>query len=373
MSAKLNENELINWLQLARTENIGPKTFIRLISACGSAGLAIQKVENISDNRNSRIKLCSRHDAEKELESCHKIGARIIASCEDDYPDLLEEITDKPPVITVLGNTEILKRDAISIVGTRNASANGLRFTGKIASDLGKKGYIIVSGMARGIDTAAHNASLMNGTIAVLAGGINHIYPPENEKLYKSIAEKGAIIAESAFNIVPRAESFPRRNRIISGLSLGTVVVEAAGRSGSLITARFAAEQNREVMAIPGFPMDPRAEGPNKLIKQGATLVENADDIIEAVRFSSNKQKSNLLLENETEDFLPENVGMPYTDIDDYRERILSNLGSGPTDIDYLINQTNMQVSAMLDILLELEIEGRITRHPGNKVSLLVE
>jgi len=367
----LTDKERLDWLRLIRSQNVGPHTFSQLIDVCGTAEEALNRVENMSlrGGRKKAIKLCPVDIAEKEIDACSQINARIIASCEPDYPEFLLHIEDLPPVITVLGNVSMLLKDSIAIVGARNASANGCRATQKIAADLGEE-YIIVSGMARGIDAAAHRGGLDTGTVAVVAGGIDHIYPKENESLYHEIVERGAIVAECAFGVVPKAENFPRRNRIISGLALGTLVMEAAKRSGSLITARMAMEQNREVMAMPGFPMDPRAEGPNKLIKQGATLVENATDVIEAVKNMSSNKVVNMLYE-EPGSFERPPVAKEYELDDNMRTALTEKISTCPVSVDDLIVECETTASQVLPVLLELELAGRLTRHPGNKVSLV--
>ena len=230
------------------------------------------------------IRVCPRDDAEREIAAAEEFGATFLASCEDAYPPRLAEIDDAPPLIAARGNVAALARPMIALVGARNASAAGLKFAERLARDLGEAGFVIASGLARGVDAAAHRASLPTGTVAVLAGGQDRIYPEENIGLLDTLLAEGAAVSEMPLGWTPRAQDFPRRNRIISGLSLGVVIVEAAKRSGSLITARFALEQGREVFAVPGSPIDPRAEGTNGLLKQGATLVTEAADVLAAVR-----------------------------------------------------------------------------------------
>jgi DNA processing protein len=269
-----------------------------------------------------------------------------------------------------MGNLDILSNPAVAIVGARNASANGARFTRQLAADLGAAGLTVVSGLARGIDTAAHQGSLATGTAAVLGGGIDVVYPPENRDLYAQIAEKGAIIAEQPAGTEPRARHFPRRNRIIAGLAYATVVTEAARRSGSLITARMALEQGREVFAVPGFPADPRAQGPNQLIKQGAQLCEGAADVIEAV----SPQLANTVRRRVLSDSGADSSGAAHPEPDpgelsEARGLIAAKLSPAPTDLDELLRQTQLTPAVLLTILLEMELAGRLTRHPGNRVS----
>ncbi len=378
MINNLSEKERLDWIQLSRTENIGSKTFFKLLELYKTADKALEALPEMSI-RGGRKKAITPFDigkVEQEVENIANYGAEIIAFCEDKYPEPLRHISDPPPIITIFGNAELLSKESIAIVGARNASTNGCRLAHKIAgglgSPLGKGGYVIVSGLARGIDTAAHRGSIDYGTIAVIAGGIDNIYPRENTQLYKEIAEKGVIIAESPFGNVPRADSFPRRNRIISGLSLGTVIVEATLRSGSLITTRLAMEQGREVMAIPGFPLDPRAEGPNKLLKQGATLVTSAEDIIEAVSCATPERQASLFEEDAATFTIDTEEYNQVANNENINDILLDKMGTTAISIDDLIANCNADVNAVLTSLLELEIAGRILRHPGNMVSLLV-
>lgn len=362
--------EKLGFLRLIRSENIGPRTFFQLMSMYKTAEKALQAAEGMSvrGGRKEPIKICSVEKAEKEIEQCEKIGAQIILHGEKAYPKKLSFIPDPPPVITALGDIHTLQMESIAIVGARNASANGFRMARSMAAQLAEEGYSIISGMARGIDTAAHKGALEKGrTVAVIAGGVDIIYPKENADLYQKIQESGAVIAELPFSTTPRAENFPQRNRIISGISLGTIIVEAAVRSGSLITARFALEQGREVMAIPGFPMDPRAEGPNKLIKNGAALVENPQDVIDAIKHAGERKISGFF--EETEDFIPKSPPSD-EDLSDIREVIINNLNASPTPVDSLIEITGAETSSVLGILLELELAGRLLRHAGGRVSL---
>ena len=256
------------------------------------------------------------------------------------------------------------------MVGARNASANGCRFAYKLATDLGKRGLIVVSGLARGVDTACHKGALETGTVAVIAGGIDSIYPPENKDLYAAITEKGAIVAELPFGATPKGTNFPQRNRIISGLSYGVIVVEATLKSGSLITARMALEQNREVFAVPGFPMDPRCNGTNQLLRQGATLIESAQDVLDSIEQLRDRQME--LFERNAVSYLPSRLQPPAeSELDELRDEIVTQLGSSPVSIDHIITMTGMRPSAVLTVLLELELAGKLERHVGNKVSFV--
>lgn len=368
------DEERINWLRLIRSENIGIKTFNSLLKMYGSAEKAIEKAGEMSlrGGREKPITIFSYDRAEQEIANCRKIGARIIALPEPEYPALLRQISDAPPIITVLGNTDILNHQTIAVVGARNASANGCRFAYKIAEKLGEHNYVVVSGLARGIDAAAHKGSLQSGTIAVIAGGIDHIYPRENEALYNNIKENGAIIAELPIGTAPKAQHFPQRNRIISGISLGTIVVEASTKSGSLITARCALEQNREVFAVPGSPLDPRCEGPNKLIKQGAVLTESIEDIIDNINHPPANKNYGAFAELDVDagnDFL---VEPDEQNISNARNTIKSLLSSTAVEVDELIGQSGLPTQIVQVVLLELELAESLIRHPGNKVSLLI-
>ncbi|WP_395679664.1 DNA-processing protein DprA, partial [Inquilinus sp.] len=280
----MSEAERLDWLRLARTDAVGPITFHALIARYGSAGAAIAALPELSRRGGRRVELKppAIAEAKRELEALARIGGRLVAACEPDYPAILAMIEDAPPVLSLLGRGDLAARPMVGMVGARNASLNGRRFAHDMARQLGEAGFTVVSGFARGIDTAAHEGAFATGTLAVLAGGIDIVYPPENAGLYDRLTDSGLVVAECAVGTQPTARHFPRRNRLISGLSLGTVVVEAALRSGSLITARMAAEQGRQVLAVPGSPLDPRAQGCNRLIRGGATLVESAEHVIEA-------------------------------------------------------------------------------------------
>ncbi|MGL4241135.1 MAG: DNA-processing protein DprA, partial [Beijerinckiaceae bacterium] len=279
-SLKLSDAQLVNWLRRVRTDGIGPKTFQSLINQFGGAAEAIEALPELSRRRTGRrIEPASGEAVEREIAAARRMGARFVARGEAAYPMALAAIDSAPPIIAVIGSLPPRSASAIAIVGSRNASLPGLKMAEKLATGLGRNEYVVVSGLARGIDTRAHEASLPTGTIAVLAGGLDRPYPEENRGLFERICADGAVVSEMPFGWEARGRDFPRRNRIISGLSLGVVVVEANQKSGSLITSRFALEQGRQVYAVPGSPLDPRAEGPNSLIRQGAILVTSADDV----------------------------------------------------------------------------------------------
>jgi len=278
----LNAKDRLDWLRLARSDNVGPITFYKLLERFGSAGAALDALPDLARHGGGRkkLKVGSKADAEREIEALGQIGAGLIARGEPAYPPLLAHIEDAPPLISVLGHSHLLTKKAIAVVGARNASVNGLRFAETIARDLGEGGLMVVSGLARGIDAAAHKGALATGTLAVQGGGVDVVYPKENAALYESIKAEGAIVSEIAPGTQPQARHFPRRNRLISGIARGVVVVEASPRSGSLITARMALEQNREVFAVPGAAGDLRARGTNGLIRDGAVLTETAEDVL---------------------------------------------------------------------------------------------
>jgi len=369
----LDEAERLSWLRLIRSENVGPATFWNLINRYGNAHNALDQIPDLArrGGLRRRIKICSAADARAEIAAADKIGARYVACIEPDYPDLLRAIDSPPPVICVRGHTVLFKKNMIALVGSRNASASGMRFAHDLAQELGQRGYVIVSGLARGIDTATHEGALPTGTIAVLAGGVDAIYPKENAALYAQIAETGIILSETPLGVVAGARDFPRRNRLISGLSLGTVVVEASRKSGSLITARYAGEQGREVFAVPGSPLDPRSKGANSLIRQGVTLVENADHIIEELERSPLSHLSE-------PDSLPGLIGttpqselLSESELDEARSVVLNLLSPTPTSVDELIRQSGLTPAVIHTILLELDLAARLERHIGGQVSLV--
>jgi DNA processing protein len=373
--AVLSTVERVEWLRLIRSENIGVKSFSNLLSLYGSAKAALEAVPHLSrqGGRKAPIKLCSAQEAERELLAAEKMGARVIAACEPDYPQLLLKTESYPPVLTIKGHAALLNKPAVGMVGARNASANGCRFAYRLAEDLGQEGMVVVSGLARGIDTASHKGALERGTVAVIAGGIDTVYPSENKSLYAEIGEKGVIVAELPFGYAPKGQNFPQRNRIIAGLSYGVTVVEATFGSGSLITARMALAENREVFAVPGFPLDPRCQGPNHLIREGATLITKAGHIVEGVRHVF-EGALHYVEEQAVPAFTPAGLAPPSdSELASIRADIIQQLGASAVSIDALIALTQSSASAVLTVILELELAGKLERCPGNKVALLYE
>ncbi|SDC17050.1 DNA processing protein [Bradyrhizobium brasilense] len=363
--AKLTDTERLNRLRLIRSDNVGPRTFASLLRHFGDVAHALERLPDLA--RRGGVsgpgRICGEADAAAELAACRKFGIDLVAPEEAHYPARLATIDDAPPLLGVRGAREVLMRPMIAIVGSRNASGAGLKFAGTLARDLGDAGFVVISGLARGIDQAAHRATVASGTVAVLAGGHDRIYPPEHEDLLAALLERGAAISEMPLGHVPRARDFPRRNRLISGASLGVVIVEAAHRSGSLITARMAAEQGREVFAVPGSPIDPRAAGANDLIKQGATLVTEAADVISAVTpIMERPVMLGVREDDEPLDFA--------TDSGD-RARIIDLLGPSPISLDDLIRMADVSPAVVRAVLLELELAGRLERHGGGLVSMI--
>lgn len=363
----LSDSDRLDWLRLTRTERVGPVTFRQIMSRYDSAAEALAALPEMArrGGRGGAFKICPRAKAEDELAALAAAGARLVALCEPEYPEALAATEGAPPMIAVRGAAHLLSRPVVAVVGARNASAAGVQMARRLARDLGANDFTVVSGLARGIDGAAHEGALETGTIAVLAGGIDVVYPPEHEELQARIGAMGLLVAEMPPGTKPLGRHFPRRNRIISGLSLGVVVVEAALRSGSLITARLAGEQGREVFAVPGSPLDPRAKGTNGLIRQGAVLTEGAEDVIEAL---SPMLSRPLSVPEDAEFKAPPDAGS--ADITDTaRDAVRNLLGPVAVDVDELLRQCDLTPPILLTILLELELAGLITRHPGNKVS----
>jgi DNA processing protein len=337
-----------------------------LINHFGGARPALEALPSLArrGGAGGAPQICPREDAAREIALAHKLGVTFVALSEPDYPARLQMIDDAPPLIAIRGNAAALARPMVAMVGSRNASGAGLKFTQMIARELGEAGFVVVSGLARGIDAAAHKASLAIGTVAVLAGGQDRIYPAEHASLLDAILPEGAALSEMPLGWEPRASDFPRRNRLISGLSLGVVIVEAAKRSGSLITARCALEQGREVFAVPGSPLDPRAEGTNGLIKQGATPVTETADIVSVLQ--PILEQHEWFVREPERDLMPDD-GAP---ADDERARIVALLGP-PVQIDDLVRLANSSPAIVRMVLLELEIAGRLERHGGGLVSLI--
>ena len=367
----LTERQRIAWLRLIRSDNVGPATFRDLINHFGSAETALDMLPELSRRGGSTraIRVASTEQAERELVAAHRFGARFLGIGEPDYPPALRQIDGAPPLLAVKGNIAIATTPSLGIVGSRNASISGAKFAAMIARDVGRAGYSIISGLARGIDTSAHRASLETGTIAALAGGLDQPYPPENIGLLEEITEgRGLAISEMPFGWEPRARDFPRRNRLIAGVSLGLAVVEAASRSGSLITARYAADFGRLVFAVPGSPLDPRCHGTNGLLKDGAIVTTEASDILDALAPVSRIDLFTPPRAEEPDEHHAGPMEAPPNESD--RARITDALGPTPVEIDDIIRHTGLSASAVYLVLLELDLAGRLHRHPGGLVSL---
>lgn len=402
---RLTDMQRVDWLRLTRTESIGPLTFNALINRYGGASAALEALPELLKKRSKGdIRIPTYDDAMREIDAAKAAGARFIALGEPDYPVLLRRIDAAPPLIAVKGRAEAFKYPFVAIVGSRNASGVGRSFADKLAKGLTEHGFAIVSGLARGIDTRAHETSLGFATVAVLAGGLDRPYPAENIPLLERICETGAVVSEMPFGWEPRGRDFPRRNRIISGIAWGTVIIEAARKSGSLITARFANEQGREVFAVPGSPLDPRAEGTNDLIRQGANLCASVDDVVRALSpmiaapdlfdgrlhgedpvapVYRNQPLWDELLAGDDEvptvnphlafeepradapmpDFSPD-VGTP-------RDRVMAALGPSPLEVDEIVRLSGAGIRQVQSVLLDLDIAGEIERHGGNRISLV--
>lgn len=392
----LTDEQRLDWLRLIRSEHVGPVTFHDLVEHFGGAGAALEALPELAlrGGRGGDARICSRAEAERELEAARRCGAVLAAFGETAYPPLLAQIEAPPPVVYVKGSPEVWRRPAVAIVGSRSASALGRKFAHGLAAELGAAGFAVTSGLARGVDTAAHHGALDTGTIAVLAGGVDVIYPLENAQLYHQIPQSGAILSEVPPGFQARAQDFPRRNRLISGASLGVVIVEAAQRSGSLITARFALEQNRQLFAVPGHPLDPRSEGGNSLLKQGARLVTGVGDILDelapqlgegldlfragaargAVARPSAAPRRSLYTTAETSQTSTSNASPSRPSSGDLAgatecELVLEALGAAPVSVDELIRATGLSPAAVKIVLFELELAGRLERRRGQLVS----
>ncbi|MDX2273909.1 MAG: DNA-processing protein DprA [Hyphomonadaceae bacterium] len=359
MTRTLSRPELIAWARLARTPRIGAVAFHALIARHKTASAALDALPRSS--RTQSLIPPPAAEIERELDALHRLDARLLASCETDYPPPLAQLDAPPPLLAVRGDARLAHKPTIAIVGAREASGAGLLLAERIASDLGEAGFVIVSGMARGVDAAAHKGSLRSGAIAVLAGGLDHPYPPQNLQLHDALCERGAVVSEMPLGSAPRARDFPRRNSIISGMAQAVVIIEAALRSGSLITARAAADQGRDVMAVPGSPLDPRARGANALIKQGATLVESAEDIIAALGDAAPPLR-------------PHSVGPLFESVSangttGLAGRIAKLLSPAPIHINDLARLADAPAGAVAAALMELEFDGAATSLPGGYAS----
>lgn len=366
----LSDRQRLSWLRLIRSDNVGPATFRDLINHFGSAETAIEQLPELSRRGGSArtIRVASVEDAERELEAAETFGAVFIGIGEPDYPPALRRIDGAPPLIAAIGDLALATRTSVGIVGARNASVSGAKMAARMARELGSAGYVIVSGFARGIDAAAHRASLESGTIAAMAGGLDQPYPPENNELYKEIcAGNGLAVSEMPIGWEPRARDFPRRNRLIAGIGLGLVVIEAAQRSGSLITARRAADFGRLVFAVPGSPLDPRAAGANGLLKEGAIVATESRDVIDALAPSSQLFPGDEPLLEEPDNNEEASFTEPH---EDDRSRVIEALGPSPVEIDDIIRHTDVAAQTVYLVLIELDLAGRLHRHPGGMVSL---
>ncbi|HXC55502.1 MAG TPA: DNA-processing protein DprA [Rhizomicrobium sp.] len=360
-----SDSERRAWLRLARTQNVGPVTFAQLIARFGSAGAALKEVPRLARRGGGdALRMPSDDDAAREIAGLAKLGGRILASCEAEYPHGLKAAEPTPPILSVLGHATLLGREMIAVVGARNASALGRRLANTLARDLAGAGLVVVSGLARGIDAAAHDGALAGGTCAVVAGGVDVVYPPENAELHRRIAREGCIVSEMPLGQTPQARHFPRRNRIISGLARGVVVVEAAEGSGSLITANYALEQGREIFAVPGSPLDPRAKGTNRLLRDGATLTESAADVLAGLAPILGRDFREPARDAPAGPTQPDEA-----EADRVRAAVEEALGPAPVAVDDLVRLCRGSAAAVAIILLELELAGRITRHPGGLVS----
>ena len=361
----LDQTQRRDWIRLSQSENVGPATFRQLIGRYGSAVAALEALPDLSVKGGLArpIRIFSEEDAEAVMERAEDLGASFVAVGEAGYPPLLHHISDAPPLLCVKGNLTLAELQCVAIVGARNASAGGRKFARQLSAELSEEGYLVVSGLARGIDTAAHEAAPQGRTAAVIAGGVDNVYPPENAELQRIIGKNGLLLTEMLPGAVPRAEHFPRRNRIISGMSRAIIVVEAALRSGSLITARLAGEQGRDVFAVPGSPLDPRAEGTNKLIKEGATLLTNCAEVIESLR-----TEYMITPWTFSEPGIPMEEPAEASPTD--RKLVVSLLSPTPIDVDDVIRESGLPAALVLGILLEFELAGRIVRAAQQKVSL---
>lgn len=372
MARQLSDRQRVHWLRLLRTPNVGPATFRDLIRRYGSAEAAIAMLPELALAGGARSiqKVPSQESAEAELDAAREAGAQIVAIGEPGYPAMLQTMDQPPPLVTIRGGSKVYEKPGISIVGARNASIAGVKLAGMLARDLGAAGYAVVSGLARGIDAAAHRASVASGTVAVLAGGVDRPYPPENVELAEEIIAKGgAVISEMPMGWEPRAQDFPRRNRLIAGLGLGLVVVEAAQRSGSLISARLAGELGRLVFAAPGSPLDPRAAGANALLKDGAILVTEADDILRALRPIAGGTLATPRSFQEPADDSAYSSHPPPDDFE--RDLIIEALSPTPTAVDEIMRHTGLHPAQVQLALLELDLAGRLERHVGGLVSII--
>jgi DNA processing protein len=362
------EEDTVNRLRLLRSRRVGVATYHRLLAEHGSAADALRALPDVAKSAGvSSYEICSEGVVLAELKAGKAAGAQLVVHGSPAYPSSLYDIADAPPLMWVLGQTALLQKPMIALVGARNASSLGTRMAKRLAEDLTKAGFAVVSGLARGIDAAAHHGALAGGTIAVMAGGVDTIYPAENTQLAQDIAKRGVRVSEMPMGLQPQARHFPMRNRIISGLARAVVVVEAAGKSGSLITARNALDQGRDVFAVPGHPFDARAWGCNVLIRDGATLVRSAEDIIDAVTPAAAPSPAPTL-------DLPEPAPQAKSlrDIAALHTEILSRLSAAPIAEDQLLRDIKVTATDVAPVLIDLELDGKITRHAGGLLARTV-
>lgn len=363
--------ERLDWLRLIRSRRVGPATFHRLMAEHGTARAALAALPAMARAAGiADYEPCPEGVARAEAAAARAAEARMLCRGEEDYPEALALLADAPPVLWAMGDTTLLRRPMVALVGARNASSLGLRMARRMADGLTEAGFVVVSGLARGIDAEAHQAALAGGTVAVMAGGVDHVYPAENAGLAAEIAAQGCRLSEQPMGLEPQARHFPQRNRIVSGLARAVVVVEAAARSGSLITARSALDQGREVMAVPGHPFDARAAGCNHLIRDGAILVRSAADVIEALGGSIAAARAEAVDPVHAKSPLPGPAPRPLTDLAQVHSLILSRLGPSPLPEDQLIRDLALPAASVAPELLTLELEGRIRRAPGGMLSL---
>lgn len=364
------DQDVFSWLKLYRSENVGPKTFATLLQLYGSAKKALNALPGLaaSGGMKRKINICPDALVENELEKTTQFGAQIIPLFDERYPQLLKYIHDAPPILIAHGDiTKMHNIDFIGIVGSRDASTNGCSFAKKIASGLAQNSVGVVSGLARGIDSAAHLASLNFLTVAVIAGGIDHIYPPENAKLFHSIAQQGVILTELPIGCAPLAKHFPQRNRLISGIAKGVAIIEAAKQSGTLITAKYAKSQGKQIFAVPGSPLDKRCGGTNQLLREGARLLESENDLLDFLKSPNNI----VLSENSANDFSFVSASVSEQEMQIYRQKFMQAISYVPTPLEDILAQALIPISAAHVIILELELAGRIERSFGNKICLL--
>ncbi len=362
------QEERLARLRLIRSRRVGPSTFRRLMAEHGTAPAALAALPDVARAAGvEKYEVCSEAAARTEIRAAKRLGARLLTLGDPDYPALLAGCADAPPILWCVGNSELLARPTIAMVGTRNASSLGARMARRLAEDLSKAGFTIVSGLARGIDAISHHAALDGGTIAVQAGGLDVIYPAENTSLAHDICRKGLRLSEQPFGLAPQARHFPQRNRIISGLARAVVVVEAAARSGSLITARNALDQGREVLAVPGHPLDTRASGCNILIRDGAQLVRTAQDVIEAIGPADERAQTTHAPELPLPPQQPER---PWRDRAALNSQILAQLGPSPVAEDQLLRDLGLPPEHAATTLAMMELDGQVTRQPGGLISL---